>query len=174
MSEIKTLTSSLKQVRESVDSYHSGWFQTLSEMCNEVGITPSVPRICGRQRHRASTPASNPSEYFFWCELNRLGSSARRWSKIGIVMVLLCLARSLLGAISHSNGGSLNCIQCDDESGRAICCRPPKLVTHTFIAFGCCNYTYMGVIAKQVYSSSTNCCVYFIFVNLRVGLWLQQ
>ena len=33
-------------------------------MCNEVWATPSMPRICGHQRHRASIPASNPSEYF--------------------------------------------------------------------------------------------------------------
>ena len=32
--EIKTLTSSLKQVRENVDSYHSRWFETVSKMCN--------------------------------------------------------------------------------------------------------------------------------------------
>ena len=32
-------------------------------MCNEVETTPST-RICGHQRHRASIPASNPSEYF--------------------------------------------------------------------------------------------------------------
>jgi hypothetical protein len=61
VSEINTLTSSLKQVRENVDSYHDKWFDTILEMCSEVGTTPSVPRICGRQRHRASTPAANPS-----------------------------------------------------------------------------------------------------------------
>ena len=64
VSEINTLTSSLKQVRESVDSYHNRWFDTISEMCHEVGTTPSLPRIVGRQRHRANTPASNPSEYY--------------------------------------------------------------------------------------------------------------
>ena len=64
VSEIKTLTSSLKQVRENIDSYHCRWFETVAKMCNEVGTTPSMPRICGRQRHRASIPASNPSEYF--------------------------------------------------------------------------------------------------------------
>ena len=62
VSEINTLTSSLKQVRENVDSYHDKWFDTILEMCSEVGTTPSVPRICGRQRHRASTPAANPSK----------------------------------------------------------------------------------------------------------------
>ena len=64
MSEIKTLTSSLKQVRENVDSHHSRWFESVSKMCNEVGTTPSMPRISGRQHHRVSTPACNPSEYF--------------------------------------------------------------------------------------------------------------
>ena len=64
VSEIKTLTSSLQQVRENVDSYHSKWFETVSKVCNEVGTTPSMLRICGCQRHRASIPASNPSEYF--------------------------------------------------------------------------------------------------------------
>ena len=63
VSEIKTLTSSLKQVRENVDSYQSRWFETVSKVCNEAGITPSMPRICGRQRHRASIPTSNSSEY---------------------------------------------------------------------------------------------------------------
>ena len=63
-SEIKTLTSSFKQVRENVDSYHSRWFEAVSKMCNVVGTTPSMPRICGCQCHRASIPASNPSEYF--------------------------------------------------------------------------------------------------------------
>ena len=51
VSEIKTLTSSLKQVRENVDSYHSRWFKRVSKMCDEVGTTPSMPRICVRQRH---------------------------------------------------------------------------------------------------------------------------
>ena len=62
VSEIKTLTSSIKQVRENVDSYHSRWFETVSKMCNEVGTTPSMPRTCGLQRHRASIPAANPSD----------------------------------------------------------------------------------------------------------------
>ena len=45
VSEIKTLKASLKQVRKNVDSYHSRWFETVSKMCNEVGTTPSMPRM---------------------------------------------------------------------------------------------------------------------------------
>ena len=39
------------------------WSETVPRMCDEVGITPSIPRTCGRQHYRASIPASNPPEY---------------------------------------------------------------------------------------------------------------
>jgi hypothetical protein len=64
VSEVEVLTSSLKKVRKNVDSHHSEWFKTVSDMCSGGGTTPSLPRICGRQRHRPNTPASTPSEYF--------------------------------------------------------------------------------------------------------------
>ena len=64
LSEINTLTASLKEVREQVNYYHSRWYETVSEMCDKVGTIPSMPRIFGGQSHRASTPASSPSEYF--------------------------------------------------------------------------------------------------------------
>ena len=54
VSEIRTLTSSLKKVRENVVSYHSRWFETVSKMCNEVETTSSIPRIYGHRSHRAS------------------------------------------------------------------------------------------------------------------------
>ena len=117
---IKTLSSSLKQLRENIDSYHSGWSETVSKMCNEVGTTPSMPRTCGRQRHRASIPTSNPSEYFI------------RTITVPILELLLsefdkrfsshkkCFSRSI-GTISDGNRRSCNCVQCGDESRGAIC-----------------------------------------------------
>ena len=47
VSKINTLTASLKEIREQVDYYHSRWYETVSEMCDKVGTTPSMPRICG-------------------------------------------------------------------------------------------------------------------------------
>lgn len=64
VSEVSTLTSTLNQVRSNVDSYHSRWFDTISKMYDDVGTAPSIPRICGRQRQRANTPACSPSEYY--------------------------------------------------------------------------------------------------------------
>ena len=102
VSEINTLTSSLKQVRENVDFYHDKWFDAILKMCSEVGTTPSIPRICGRQRHRASTPAASPTEYY------------RRTITIPIVDHLLTelerrfstrLSRSVLSAVSLGDRG---------------------------------------------------------------------
>ena len=62
VSEIKTLTSSIKQVREMLTSSTVGGLKQVSKMYTDVGTTPSMPRICGR--HRASILASNPPEYY--------------------------------------------------------------------------------------------------------------
>ena len=111
VSEIQTLTSSLKQVRENFDFYHSTWFKTVSEMCSEVGTTPSMPRICGRQRHKASTPASNPSEYFrrtitvpildhLLAELDKRFSSHQKTAFQGLYLVPPVLVTEDLGTVS--------------------------------------------------------------------------
>ena len=110
-SEIKTLTSSLKQVRESIDSYHNRWFETISEMCSEVGTAPSIPRICGLQRHRANTPASNPSEYYrrtgtvpilyhLLAELARWFSSHQKTALQGLYLVPAVLVTEELSTVS--------------------------------------------------------------------------
>ena len=38
-----------------------------------------------------------------------------------------CFSRSILGTISVGNRRSCNCVQCGDESGVAICYRPPNV-----------------------------------------------
>ena len=45
VSEIKTLTSTLKEVRKAVDSYRGKWFETISAICSDVGTVPSMPRM---------------------------------------------------------------------------------------------------------------------------------
>ena len=126
VSEIKTLTSSLKQVSESVDSYHSRWFETISEMCIEVGIALLIPRICGWQYHRARTPASNPSECYrrtitvlilvhLLAELVRRFSSHQNTSLQGLYLVPSILVIEDLSTVSRVV-----------MKEGVICCRPPK------------------------------------------------
>ena len=94
----ETLTSSLKNIRENVDTHHNKWFETVSKMCSSVGTTPSMPRTCGRQCHRTNTPASTPSEYFkrtitipildhFLVELDRRFSSHHQTAIQGLYLV---------------------------------------------------------------------------------------
>ena len=116
VSEIKTWTSSVKQVRDNVDSNHSRWFETVSKMCNEVRTTPSMPRICGRLiplNFRRTIPV--PILDHLLSEPDKQFSSHQK-----------LFSRSILGTISVGNRKSCNCVQCGDESGGAICCGAPK------------------------------------------------
>jgi hypothetical protein len=113
VSEVEVLTSSLKKVRENVDSHHSEWFKTVSGMYSEVGTTPSLPRICGRQRHRPNTPASTPSKYFrrtitvpmldhLLAELNRRFSSHQVKALQGLYLVPSALVTKDLPTVSKT------------------------------------------------------------------------
>lgn len=64
VSEIANVTAALKDVRKNMDMYHSGWFKDVEKLCQSVGLQPSVPRLCSRQRHRDNVPADSPSEYY--------------------------------------------------------------------------------------------------------------
>ena len=52
--EIDTVTATVQDVRDNIDTHHSKWFLTISEMLSQVGVEPSVPRTCGRQTHRSN------------------------------------------------------------------------------------------------------------------------
>ena len=64
VSEINTVISTLQDVRENIETYHSTWFTTVQKMCEDVGTDPSIPRRCGRQLYRSNHPATTPSEYY--------------------------------------------------------------------------------------------------------------
>ncbi len=111
VAEVDTLTSTLKAVREEVDTYHSEWYKTVTDMCATVGTTPSIPRTCGRQRHRANTPASTAPEYFkrtitipildhLLAELGRRFSSHQKTALQGLYLVPSVLVTNDLPSIS--------------------------------------------------------------------------
>ena len=64
VSEINIVITTLKNVRDNVDRHHKEWFAEVEKMCTSIGTTPSMPRLCGHQRHRHNVPATTPSEYF--------------------------------------------------------------------------------------------------------------
>ena len=110
VSEVDTLTSSLKNLRE---NHHNEWFETVSEMCSSVRTTPSMPRTCGRQRHRTNIPASTPSEYFkrtiivpildhFLVELDTRFSSHHQTAIQGIYLVPSVLVTKDLQTVSKA------------------------------------------------------------------------
>ena len=64
VSEINTVKSTLQDLRNNVEKYHNEWFADVEKMCESIGVEPSLPRLCGRQRHRSNIPAQTPSELF--------------------------------------------------------------------------------------------------------------
>lgn len=62
--EIGNVISALKDVRKDIHVHHSQWFNTIEKLCQNIGIQPSLPRLCGCQRHRDNVPADSPSEYY--------------------------------------------------------------------------------------------------------------
>ena len=64
MGEIDTVTATIQDIRDNIDTYHTEWFLTISEMLSQVGEEPSIPRRCGRQTHHSNVPAASPSEYY--------------------------------------------------------------------------------------------------------------
>ena len=85
VSEIDTVTATVQDVRDNIDTHHAQWFLTITEMLSEIGIEPSVPRRCGRQTQQSNVPADTPSEYF------------RRTISIPVLDHLLCELRSRFG-----------------------------------------------------------------------------
>ena len=63
VTEVDNLKDVLIDVCENVDTYHGQWFMEV-EMCDSVGVQPSLPRLCGRQSHRFNVPAQDPPEYY--------------------------------------------------------------------------------------------------------------
>ena len=62
--EVNNVTATLKDLRKNVVRHHNEWFASVGQVCSNIGTVPSMPRICGRQRHRSNLPATNPSEYY--------------------------------------------------------------------------------------------------------------
>ena len=63
VSEIDTVIATVEDVRKNIDKHHAQWFVTICEMLTEVSLQPSLPRQCGRQRHRSNVPADTPSDF---------------------------------------------------------------------------------------------------------------
>uniref|UniRef100_A0A1X7TQY6 DUF4371 domain-containing protein n=1 Tax=Amphimedon queenslandica TaxID=400682 RepID=A0A1X7TQY6_AMPQE len=62
--EIETITSTIQNIRDNIDTYHDEWFTEIKEVCDTAGTVPSTPRTCARQAHCSNTPASSPSEHY--------------------------------------------------------------------------------------------------------------
>ncbi|KAG7158764.1 52 kDa repressor of the inhibitor of the protein kinase-like 4, partial [Homarus americanus] len=63
-SEVNYLKAALQDVRNNMDDHYTVWFCQAEQLCEAVGITPSMPRRCKRQQHRDNMSADGPAEYY--------------------------------------------------------------------------------------------------------------
>ncbi|KAG7174171.1 putative 52 kDa repressor of the inhibitor of the protein kinase-like 18 [Homarus americanus] len=47
-----------------MDDHHTEWFHQAEQVCEAVGVTPSMPRLGKCQRHRDNTSGDEPAEYY--------------------------------------------------------------------------------------------------------------
>ena len=64
VSEINSVKATLQDVRNNLEKHHDKWFAEVEELCAHLNTDPSLPRLCGRQRHRPNVPAQSRLEYF--------------------------------------------------------------------------------------------------------------
>lgn len=64
VTEVKHVITALKRARENVSVHHREWFATVEQISDSVGIEPTLPRLCARQRNRSNVPAENACEYY--------------------------------------------------------------------------------------------------------------
>ena len=63
VAEVKHVVTALK-VRENISVHHREWFATAEQICDSVGVEPSLPRLCACQKKRSNIPAENACEYY--------------------------------------------------------------------------------------------------------------
>ena len=64
MHNVSSVTTTLAEVRRNVDNYHGEWFEVVKSVCEAVHVTPSLPRLCGRQTQRNNVQADTPVQYY--------------------------------------------------------------------------------------------------------------
>ena len=67
VADVDSVVNALDDVRKNVESYHKDWYEEAGKMCTSVGVEPSLPRLCGRQKHRHNVPAEDPATCYRRC-----------------------------------------------------------------------------------------------------------
>ena len=44
--EVEHVVTALKEVRENISVHHIEWFATVEQICDSVGVEPSLLRLC--------------------------------------------------------------------------------------------------------------------------------
>ena len=51
-------------VRSNIDEHHKQWVHAVQKVCSDIGVEPSLLRLCYHQIHCSTVPADTPSGYY--------------------------------------------------------------------------------------------------------------
>ena len=63
-SMIDSTKRKIKDLRSNIEEEHKEWFKEAEEVASQVGVDINMPRIAGRQQHRANASDTNVIDYY--------------------------------------------------------------------------------------------------------------
>jgi hypothetical protein len=64
VTKVNAIKHQIAVYRNDVEKYHALWYKSAIEICQQLDVPPSTPRITSRQTSRANTESSDPEEYY--------------------------------------------------------------------------------------------------------------
>lgn len=64
LESVNLVKEALQDVRDNMDEFHAKWYSEILKLADELDVTPSKPRTCGRQTKRSNVPCESTEDYY--------------------------------------------------------------------------------------------------------------
>ncbi|CAG2227075.1 Cilia- and flagella-associated protein 206 [Mytilus edulis] len=64
LESVSLVKEALQDVRDNIGEFHAKWYSEILKMADDLDVTPSKPRTCGRQTTRSNVPCESTEDYY--------------------------------------------------------------------------------------------------------------
>ncbi|XP_071168482.1 52 kDa repressor of the inhibitor of the protein kinase-like [Mytilus edulis] len=64
LESVSLVKEALQDVRDNIGEFHAKWYSEILKMADDLDVTQSKPRICGRQTTRSNVPCESTEDYY--------------------------------------------------------------------------------------------------------------
>ncbi|CAG2218417.1 unnamed protein product [Mytilus edulis] len=64
LESVSLVKEALQDVRDNIGEFHAKWYSQILKMADDLDVTPSKPRTCGRQTTRSNVPCESTEDYY--------------------------------------------------------------------------------------------------------------